>query len=234
MSYSIASGLGIFAAILLTAGGASPLSADPFEASSSAVAAVVTTSPVAPDGTPVQCDLPVKLMMKNRGGTDGAGLCVATSIQGAARWQNVEMAFDLQAFAAKQRGGAYPAKVDQYFKDVAKLKGDDVPRYLNLETKDIEIMRVALSTGRMVSCTYSFSPSKRYGGAIIAHMVSLVHLDHKWACVADNNFVGTYEWMGIDDFKKTFAYRGNGWCVIFLVPGPAPVPIYRESSNNAP
>lgn len=47
--------------------------------------------PTAPDGrTEIHVDLPPSQHLKNKGGSDGAGLCVFTSIDMAARWQDVK------------------------------------------------------------------------------------------------------------------------------------------------
>ncbi len=78
----------------------------------------------------------------------------------------------------------------------------------------------------MPGVTYSFSPTKRYGGARIAHMVSLVHADDQWFCVLDNNYPGLdkYEWMSPAEFLKTYTGGGGGWAVILLDRGPPPLP----------
>jgi hypothetical protein len=78
----------------------------------------------------------------------------------------------------------------------------------------------------MPAVTYSFSPSGRYGGQRIAHMVSLVHADERWFCVLDNNYIGAdaYEWLSPQEFARTYAHGGQGWSVILLDPGPPPLP----------
>src|SRR5258707_764691 len=69
--------------------------------------------PTGPDGkTEVVCDLPVSERMRNSGGRDGAGLCVFTSVQNAARYQNEGRLVNFQADMRKEPGGGYPAKLD--------------------------------------------------------------------------------------------------------------------------
>ena len=54
-----------------------------------------------PDGIEaLVCDLPALEHMKNTGGSDGAGLCVFTSVEHCARWQNEE---SLRGFQQKMR-----------------------------------------------------------------------------------------------------------------------------------
>jgi hypothetical protein len=75
--------------------------------------------------------------------------------------------------------------------------------------------------------TYSSSPTGRYGGSRIAHMVSLVHADDRWFAVLDNNYPGAnlIEWMTPQEFQRTWTGMGGGWAVILLAPPPPPPPV---------
>ena len=68
----------------------------------------------------------------------GAGLCVFTSVQNAARYQNETRLANFQADMRKEPGGGYPAKVDTM---IAKY-GKGTP-YLQYEGKDPAILRAA-------------------------------------------------------------------------------------------
>jgi hypothetical protein len=181
---------------------------------------------VAPDGTEIQIDLPGELHLRNKGGRDGAGLCVFTSINHSAYWQNVRVLQKFRDWMTKHPGGGYPSKVDKMIAQICKEEGVPVPDYIQVEGSDLEPLRLACKTGRTPGVTYCFSPSGRYGGQRIAHMVSLVHLDDKWAGILDNNYPGAdkIEWLTIEEFKKTYMGGGGGWGVILLNPGPPPVP----------
>lgn len=183
-------------------------------------AAITVGGPVGPDGkTEVTCDLPVSERMKNTGGRDGAGLCVFTSVQNAARYQNETRLVNFQADMKKEPGGGYPAKVDTM---IAKY-GKGTP-YLQYEGKDPAVLRAALATGRMPSVTYN-GHDPHYRGSI-AHMVNLVYLDDHWAVVLDNNFIGENElvWLTPADFLQRWRGNGGGWAVVLLAPPPPPVP----------
>lgn len=183
---------------------------------------------LSPDGKEIDVDLPDSQQMRNVGGSDGAGLCVYTSIAHAARWQNVEALEDFQKWMTKYPGGGYPEKVTKKISEICKSKGLPEPRYIQVEggKEMLDVMRAALKSGRMVSCTYSFSPSGRYGGGRISHMVNLVYLSETHACILDNNFPGTkaLEWITVDEFLRTFTGGRAGWAVILLDPGPPPFP----------
>jgi hypothetical protein len=191
----------------------------------------LTTEPVAKDGTAVQCDLPAMLHMRNTGGSDGAGLCVFTSLEHSARWQNVRPIQGFQKWMTRRPGGGYPDKVDAMIKAFCQEQGVPVPKYLQVESTDLGILRKALASGRSVGVTYCKSPTGRYGGGTISHMVSLMAAgagngpDGKgWWAILDNNFPGTYEWMSEAEFLRTYAGISRGWAVIFLAPPPPPAP----------
>ena len=68
--------------------------------------AAVTTNGLTPDGKyAADCDLPNDLHLKNLGGSDGAGLCVFTSISHAARWQHVDVLKDFRDYMTRFPGG---------------------------------------------------------------------------------------------------------------------------------
>jgi hypothetical protein len=186
--------------------------------------AASVNGPVAPDGTEAACDLPRELQVRNRGGSDGAGLCVFASIKHSAVWQDVDALKNIFEYMFRRPGGGYPEKVDRVIADIARSKGVPRPRYIQIQSRDIDILKLACKTGRMPAVTYSFSPSGRYGGRRISHMVSLVHADGKWFAILDNNFPGTIEWMTPQEFNRTYAGGGSGWAVILLDDPPPPPP----------
>ena len=181
-----------------------------------------------PDGAEeIQIDLPGGQQMKNTGGKDGAGLCVFTSIEHSGRWQNVDSILGLQQKMTREQGGGYPSKVEKML-----AKYCDGAQYLQYEGSDPALIKLALTTGRMPSVTYGYSP--RYSGKI-AHMVNAVHLTEKWAAILDNNFPGDtkYEWMTPAEFKKRWVSGGGGWCVVVLAPPPPPMPINESEPVKA-
>ena len=181
----------------------------------------------APDGAAIQLDLPGTEHLKNKGGSDGAGLCVFTSISHSSRWQSVGVLDDFRDWMTKHPGGGYPRKVDAMIAQICKERGVPKPDYLQVEGNDLSILKEACKSGRMPGITYCYSPTGRYNGQRIAHMTSLVHADDKGNfCVLDNNYPGAnnYEWMDEATFKKVYTGGGGGWCVILLPAGPPPIP----------
>jgi hypothetical protein len=180
------------------------------------------------DGTEIACDLPGDRHRKNTA-SKGLGNCVFTSIHHSADWQNIPALLEFPRWLIDKGipGGGHPGKVDQLIPQIAKERGLPVPEYVQVEGKDLEILKAACRTGRMPGVTYSFSPTGRYGGAKIAHMVTLVHADDKHFVVLDNNYPGAdkYEWLTPDEFLKTYAAGGNGWAFIPLAPPPPPPPL---------
>ena len=188
--------------------------------------AVRVGGPVAPDGkTEVTCDLPVDQRLKNIGSrVDGAGMCVASSWEMALRYQGLDALRGFRDWCARSPGGGYPAKLDKQIRQFCQEKGLPVPDYVQYEGRDPVLLRAALAGGRMACVTYSGRDGVRYPGPI-AHMVCLVHLDDRWACLLDNNGVGANQllWMTPDDFVQRWRGGGAGWAVVFLAP-PPPLP----------
>lgn len=178
---------------------------------------------IAPDNTTeLHCDLHGSQHLKNKAGSEGSGLCVFTSIDHAARWQNVQQLVGFRDWMTKYPGGGWPEKVTKKITEICKEKGVSEPKYIQIENKDLEILKSACSAGLMPGVTYDHSPTGRYNGQRIAHMVSLVHADNNWFCILDNNYPGVnqYEWMTPEEFRSVW----SGWAVILLSPGPPPPP----------
>jgi hypothetical protein len=180
---------------------------------------------ISPDGTEeINCDLDKRFHLRNRGGSDGAGLCVFASLKHSSIWQHVWQTQMIFEWMFKYPGGGYPAKVDKVIAQICKEKGQPVPPYFQIESRDLTILKLACKTGRMPGITYNFSPTGRYGGSHISHMVSLVHASDKWFVIIDNNYPGSIEWMDPETFLRVYAGSGNGWAVVFLNDAPPPPP----------
>jgi len=187
----------------------------------------VTQEPRLPDGTELDIDLPTDRELKNTGGSDGAGLCVGTSIEMASDWHHVRgYPGKYQVFLKRFPGGAWPEKAAQQIKEFAKANNVEPFDVLQSTNGDLELLVSACKKGYMPCITYSRSPTGRYNGQKIAHMVNLRGArcgpSRAWV-VKDNNYPG-YEWMSEEDFKRIH----DGWAVIILNhPDPYPIPRVR-------
>lgn len=181
---------------------------------------------IAPDGsTPLQIDFPLTQHIPNIGShVDGAGMCVMSSIEMAGRWQNLEQVRGLRNWCATKPGGGYPSKVDKQLKEYSQAQKINTPEYVQYEGKELDLLKLALKTGRFPAVTYSGRDKVRYSGTI-AHMVCLAHLDDKWAAIWDNNgTAGELIWMTPEEFKARWTNDSNGWAFVWLAPPPPPVP----------
>lgn len=181
---------------------------------------------VAPDGTEIQIDLPGDLHVKNRGGSDGAGLCVFASMHHSGVWSDEPVFDQIFEFMFRRPGGSHPAKTDAMIALLCRERGLPKPHYIQIEGSDVEILKLACRSGRMPAVTYSFSPSGRYNRQRIAHMVNLVHADDRWFAILDNNYPGPqrYEWLTPDEFRRSYTGGRSGWAIIPLRNGPPPPP----------
>jgi hypothetical protein len=180
----------------------------------------VENGKVSPDQSEaITCDLPEAEKFRNQGGRDGAGLCVFASITWAAKYQNERKLFQLFEQMRQEPGGGYPEKVDRMIAKYAPGAG-----YVQYEGNDPAILRAALAGGRMPSVTYN-GHDPHYRGSI-AHMVNLVHLSDRWACISDNNFPkdDQHVWLTPDAFFERWRGGRSGWAVVLLAPPPPPPP----------
>lgn len=191
------------------------------------IEAFVESGGISPAGREVVCDLPEPLRLHNTGGMgprgpgSGSGLCVFTSINHAANYQNEALLFNLQKLMMNEPGGGYPEKVDAELKKFAPGV-----EYLQYQGADPTFLEEVLKTGRMPCVTYC-GRDPRYGKTI-AHMVNLVYLDDKEACILDNNFEKKYLWMTRQEFLTRWTGNGgSGWVVALLAPPPPGPPRNR-------
>lgn len=178
----------------------------------------------APDGTPVRIGFPPSEDIRNIGShKDGYGMCVMSSIEMAARWANLESFRGLRDWCAQEKGGGYPAKVDDQIERFAKAQAENVePSYLQYEGDSLEFLQLVIKTYRFAAVTYSGRDGVRYKGKI-AHMVCLAHLDDKWAAIYDNNGKpGELIWMTPKEFKDRWIGGENGWVFAWTAPPPPP------------
>lgn len=178
--------------------------------------------PTTPQGKPIQCLLPANLHQRNTGGSDGAGLCVYASARHSGRLQNDPAFEGLFDWMRQRPGGSYPEKFKRTLEQFCKDKGYPVPPYVQIESNDLDILRLACKTGRMPGVTYAYG--SRYRGKI-AHMVSLVHADDQCFTILDNNFPGenAYEHLSPQEFLRTYSGGRTGWSIVLLTPPPPPV-----------
>lgn len=180
---------------------------------------------IAPNGNEIALDLPRMCRVKNRGGSDGKGLCVFASAKHSAVWAHVEPLEEIFEYMWTRPGGGWPDKLKQTILDICREKGEPPPRFINYEGRELSVLRVAIDNGHMPGITYYRSASGRYSGQRISHMVSLVHLDDQWAGILDNNFPGEIEWVDVRTFHEVWTGgQGNGWAFILISPGPPPPP----------
>lgn len=182
---------------------------------------------ISPDGVQIECDYPAARMVKNKAGTDGAGLCVFDSASRAMDWHGVKGGYGLLDWMTHKPGGGYPEKFDAMMKEYFTSLSVPIPGYVQMDGTDTSFVRKALDAGKLVCCTYNYSPSGRYSGERISHMVNVHHHDGQRVAIGDNNFCGAdqYEWLTVQEWEKCAKdSRGRLWAIAFDAPPPPPPP----------
>jgi hypothetical protein len=194
-------------------------------------------------GKEVQIDLPTDFHLKNVGGSDGLGLCVFASMSNSGKWHNEPIAEAIFQWMRRYPGGGWPKKVDDMIKRLAAEKDLPVPEYIQHTSGDAAFLDLALKTGRYPCVTYAGQDGTYYG-AVIGHMVNLAFMDNERAAIQDNNYPGKWLWMtrqeflcrwrGVNPDGSPMMARdergrptpiGGGWSIVFLKPGPPPIPV---------
>lgn len=186
------------------------------------------SGPLAPDGkTQVQIDLPDSQQKANIS-SRGLGCCVFRSLDHAARWQNEPVLYDFPEWMVSKGipGGGYPEKVSKLIPQIARDRGLPAPQFLQVEGSDLKIIELATANGLLPCTTYGVSPTGRYGGQTIAHMVNTPHAKDGLYAVLDNNYVGRQklEWANESEYRRSYLTNGGGWTVVLLKWGPPPPP----------
>lgn len=189
-----------------------------------------TSTPVSPAGGRAIGDLPKSQHMRNTVGSDGSGLCVFTSAEMLARWQNILSLAGYQEWMRRRPGGGWPEKFDQTITAFCREKGVAVPRYVQHTAGDLAFLELAFRTGRCPAITYA-GKDDNYREAI-NHMVFCAHLDNEKAAIIDNNRPGFWIWMTRAELKTRWLgsadrfgrlqSTGGGWAIVFLDPPPPP------------
>lgn len=185
-------------------------------------------------GEEITVDLPPAQHQANIS-VQGLGCCVFRSIDHAARYQHVDALVNMPEWMRDKNiaGGGWPEKVAQLIPRIARDRGLPVPEYLQHTGGDLEFLKMALRTGRMVCVTYNGRDGVYYRGPI-AHMVNLVHLSDRWAVILDNNHPGKYLWMTPREFESRWKGNGGGWAIVLLASPPPPVPVSLPSPAPSP
>jgi hypothetical protein len=192
--------------------------------------------PILPDGKPIMLVLPASEHMSNVGGSDGAGLCVYTSVTLSAKWHNITGAYNLRKFAEGRPGGSYPEKLAADIKTYSTRYHVTLPNYVQHTGGDDAFLDLCMLTRRYPGITYS-GKDDFYRGPI-AHMVNLVSLDKAYGSIQDNNRAGKWtsdtrekvlnRWKGRNDdgspMRSGRFEVGGGWAFVWLAPPAPPVP----------
>ncbi len=181
------------------------------------------------DGTEVDCDYPDELQFPNAGGSDGSGLCVFNATTWAAQYAGHLYLGDPQkglfTWMRSRPGGGYPSKLAAMIREFCTSQGITEPPYVQIEDDDLDKVERLVKGNHLVGVTYCRSPTGRYNGKRIAHMLVCVAAragPRKLWAIIDNNYKGV-EWMSEEDFRVSYTGFGGGWTVAFKRPGP-PLP----------
>ena len=174
---------------------------------------VVTTTPVY-RGETASAPIAEKSHIRNEGGSDGAGLCVYSSVIIAGAYQGVAdldrlKQSQLWRYVKTRPGGSYPEKLARDLNAVYPLEqtGERWSQYTGTDTSVIE----KLSRAGFPVCS-TMDTGALYDYQKIHHMITLAHYRKDgWACVVDNNNPGKFHWMPAQEYDRRAFDGGTLW-----------------------
>lgn len=189
------------------------------------------------DGETLACDFPLSMWMPNIGSrVDGAGMCVATSVEMVAIYLGMDFMRGFRDWCSREPGGCYPSKLEDQLTRYCKMKGVPVPPYIDFTGSDpAGLLEQLDAAGLPYAHQYDECPryaSVRNPKGKIAHMVFGVKFGGKYAVVVDNNEIGgvdgksgkIFEWMPKSELIRRMEATGSDWIFAFIVPPPPPTP----------
>lgn len=165
------------------------------------------------EGTIANAPIPPEMHVRNEGGSDGAGLCVISSILVAGRYQSIPAArlqkqAELWRIAKSRPGGYSPEKLRRLVEEIAPEE-----RWASYVGTDSTVLDRLSAQGYALCVT--MNTGSLYGYRPIHHMVNLLHIDERWAIVVDNNDPGVYYIMPAPEFRRRWIDGGTGWAWVW-------------------
>ncbi len=174
----------------------------------------VTTTEPSYAGVTANAPIDPRYHILNEGGSDGAGLCVISSVLCNGGYQGVPglergKESTLWKTAKSRPGGYYPEKLERLLKEL--MPGEE---WFSWEGDGTELLARYSAQGYPIAAT--MNTGELYNWQPIHHMISLAHLDDSWACVIDNNDPGKYHWMPAAEYARRFRDGPKGWGFVWL------------------
>lgn len=149
-------------------------------------------------------NVPPEYRQENWPGSEGMGSCVHASIITLFNWQGKFEIAD--RWKRNYENGEWP-------EDMAEKLDREGVRWAATTDGDVSFLEWACRTRRGCGVTVM-------GGA---HMVTLVHLDSKWAAILDNNSISEFVWYSREEFISEWK-SSRGWALTPVYSPPAPLP----------
>lgn len=186
---------------------------------------VITKELKTPDGQSVKyaCLFPG---IRNKGGSDGSGLCVFTSVEIAARSQGIYELYGFQEFMRKHPGGGWPEKLDRMIQEFTNRAPIKYVHLLGTAQQEFPLLEQSYQVG-FIPCVTWGTDESHYKGRRIAHMVNAVYVDKNWVGILDNNFPHEILWV---DTQTAINNMGLGkfWGCIFYQQPAVPYEVTRH------
>lgn len=166
-------------------------------------------------GTNAFAPIPPEMHFRNEGGSNGAGICVITTLTINGQYQGIPALMkgrdsDLWQAAKRMPGGHSPDNLFPLLKRY--VPGEPYVSYVGT---DFTVVQEWIKSGRPVAITTNTGAIYRYQP--IHHFVSTIHYEfQKLAGLVDSNDPGLYHWMPATEFERRAIDGSVFWAFMWL------------------
>lgn len=172
------------------------------------------------NGVTVNAPIPPEMHFKNTGGSDGAGLCVNTSMTIAGAFHGIADLWrlaqsSLMIDSRARPGGSWPEKLERELKE--HYPDEQWFMWESPTTEQVE----AFNAQGLAVCTTT-NTGRLYNYDYIYHYIVTIHLDSLWAMIVDSNDPGKYHIMPRAEYDRRAPNPEKVWGTVWLsgrVPG---------------
>lgn len=154
------------------------------------------------------------MLVKNRAGKDYAGLSLPSAIETAARAQGITEIKGFTEWCSLQPGGSYSEKNRKQLRQFCEPLDVKVPAYEEHSNADLSFIQGCLEHRRYPIVEYRGGDPERYGGSKVSHVVLVVALNSKSACIVDTNYLEPskrYHWVTRDQLVRQCGIGKDCW-----------------------
>lgn len=177
---------------------------------------ITLTKPILPNGEKLHVPIDLRKTWENWTSV-GAGCCaMASHANCLIHWNMEDVARTLKSVTLTETGGHSPEKLDRQMRKVLQRHPGRLYFYQWHNVPD-GWERIKRATREGVPVMMTWGTGKHYGGMLIYHAVTGVHVDDNYCVILDNNYPREYACVPEKEGQRRHRMGGMAWAG-YLVP----------------